>query len=730
MKHSAQYKPEIDGLRAVAVLAVLANHLVGGLFPGGFLGVDIFFVISGYVITLSLFAREQQPFGEFLLAFYSRRFKRLIPALLVCILVCSLVYSLFVQVPASSLWTGFAGIFGFSNIFLYLNQADYFAQATELNLFLHTWSLGVEEQFYLLYPVIFWLASRRQQLFKRLLVLVLLLGILSAVLFRLRVISVPPFLLAQGKAPYFIFLILLVALALFIRKSSLFRPYYRPLFLLLAVLSAVSILCFSLLINADPSAAFYLMPNRFWEMGLGCLLALMANRFLASADHLGERTSRFSGVSAGLLAMICIFFFLPYSWKGITTPAVTGLTALLLASMNLQSADYDIGKRLLSSSGMTFIGLISYSLYLWHWPVLVIARWTIGAEGWSLLWVLGVTIVLSLISYRFIEAPLRRAQWGASNAATIGYGFGAQLALAGSLYSLLSMPTNWLYAARANKTSFNLEGLSVAGTEMTLTTCGSPAKRDTCVLEPRQGRPLLVLLGDSHAGHLYPAMGEVIKRTGLGLASFNTAGNAHQPFPVISFGGGQKNNQYLSRLPEKAREINSFYRTISLRMQRGDVVVLASDLFRYFNPFFPNTDPRFLAWRRAIATLSTDLSMKGVNVVVVAPSPHFESGGGPNCQRQWFRPELPSKCYATLSLETVQEKRGKMVDALRSLAANHPNLFVYDPLFIFCSKDTGVCSNNNKEKVFYLDGDHLSPDSASAVGADFVNFLHKTSLIR
>jgi peptidoglycan/LPS O-acetylase OafA/YrhL len=726
------YRPEIDGLRAVAVLAVLANHIQNRLFPGGFLGVDVFFVISGYVITSSLLHREQTSFSSFILSFYGRRFKRLLPALLVCIFISSLLYCLVVQVPGPSLWTGLAAVFGFSNIQLYSSQADYFASAAELNLFLHTWSLGVEEQFYLLYPLIFWFATKRQRLFKRLLIFAAAVGsvVMAAALIRSGLTFVPGFMRAQGKGPYGVLLMALVVLGFTANQPALLQRRHRGLFLLLGVLSGISLLFFGLLSKANPSAAFYLMTNRFWEMGAGCLLALWADPGLSS-ERIRGTSQRLRAGSAVLLAMICGSFFLPSLWKSMTTPLVVVLTLLLILAMDFDPESRGLAKRLLSMPLMTSIGLISYSLYLWHWPVLVMARWTIGVHAWSLPFLIGLIAVASLASYRFVEGPLRRARWAPTNRATIGYGLAVETAMAGVLFTLLSQPGNNLYTGKAS-TPFDLASLAVSGTEITVENCGffDGKTVEKCLLEAKYGKPYLFLFGDSHAGHLYPLMGEVVARTGVGLVTFNTAGNAHQPFPVISFRRSDgSSNDYLDRLPAKGKEINAFYSLVSPRLRRGDSVLLSSDLYRYFNLRQPDQDPLFGQWRAAIVRLAKELEPRGVNVVVFAPFPHFGSGGGPICTPQWFRPKLSSSCFVHLPVDEVRKERSGIVMALNRLEAEQRNLFIYDPLPLFCPPSSPVCRNHEGNIVFYLDGDHLSPNSAPRVAEDFVPFLRKRGLL-
>jgi len=143
------------------VVADINNHFNKDLLPSGYLGVDIFFVISGYVITSSLAGRESKNFLDFLTGFFERRIKRLVPALVVFVLITGMLISFFNPDPGGALGLGWKSLLGVSNISLYRSSTDYFAQSTELNPYTHTWSLGVEEQFYLLFPFLIWVAPLR-----------------------------------------------------------------------------------------------------------------------------------------------------------------------------------------------------------------------------------------------------------------------------------------------------------------------------------------------------------------------------------------------------------------------------------------------------------------------------------------------------------------------------------------------------------------------------------------
>lgn len=207
-----RYLPAVDGLRAIAVLAVIVNHTASGWLPSGYLGVDIFFVISGFVITQSLLARPATSMGGLLVDFYGRRVKRLLPALVLVVIVGTLMIRLFDPNPSNSIMTGALALVGASNIFLFSQAIDYFGGSSALNIFTHTWSLGVEEQFYLFYPVLFCLLARR-----------------------------------PGNVQVAV----------------------------ISILSLASLVAFVSVVPFNRPAAYFLLPFRFWELSLGCLASIL-----------------------------------------------------------------------------------------------------------------------------------------------------------------------------------------------------------------------------------------------------------------------------------------------------------------------------------------------------------------------------------------------------------------------------------------------------------------------
>ena len=338
-----KYRAYIDGLRAIAVLAVLFFHADIGC-RGGFVGVDVFFVISGYLIT-GLILKDLDG-GQFqVVKFWERRVRRILPAVAVVLLSC-LAAGWFLFYPLNFKELGqsvFAQAMLVSNIYFW-RESGYFAQAAEVKPLLHTWSLSVEEQFYLLFPF------------------------------------------------------LLIAFKRFSRKSLV-----PGILLLCGVSFSLSVYCS----YRHPSVNFYFLPTRAWELLLGSLLAAIPGQ-RASTRWLTESLS-----SGGLLAILCAVFFYGPDTR---FPGVSALLPCVGAALIIWANDQTltcVGK-LLATRPAVFIGLISYSLYLWHWPVLVFAKyWTWNGKPDPIpqserMLLLLASMVLAILSWRFVETPFRK----------------------------------------------------------------------------------------------------------------------------------------------------------------------------------------------------------------------------------------------------------------------------------------------------------------------------------
>ena len=343
MASSINYRKEIDGLRAIAVIVVIINHFNKEFLPSGYLGVDIFFVISGFVITASLANRESKGFWDFILSFYERRIKRLVPALAFFVLVSGILICLVNPFPGLSLFTGITALFGVSNFYLYSHSTDYFAESSQLNVFTHTWSLGVEEQFYFIFPLLIWFSG-------------------------------------------------------FVRNT---KNGQRNFILLITFLASISLATFVYLSQNNVSASYFLMPPRFWEMASGSIFYFVSKRKKINDNYLTNLNPN--------LIFFTIFplFFLPVSANVIATMLIVLLTNIFILSIREDFIIYKV----LTQKYVVFIGLLSYSLYLWHWGILSISSWTIGIYWWSIPIQILLIVLISFFSYNFIEKPLRNSSW-------------------------------------------------------------------------------------------------------------------------------------------------------------------------------------------------------------------------------------------------------------------------------------------------------------------------------
>ena len=353
---NTKYQPHIDGLRAIAVLVVLLFHLGVSGFPGGFVGVDVFFVISGFLIT-RLIRSEIDETGTFAFGrFYLRRARRLAPALLLT-LTLSLIAGVFLFSPESLKRLGaetLTSLTSIANIYFW-QQADYFDVSTRLRAMLHMWSLSVEEQFYLLWPATIVLLYRGR--FRR------------------------------------AFPILLGALVL----TSLWLnfPFGRGI----PAGSSILPLAFE---NGKPTI-FFLLPFRVFELGIGAMLAWMPSRWsLPKTAHDASLLLGLSLIGVSVASFDSELLF----------PSLYALVPCIGAALVIHSGEHSRCAALLRTRALVGIGLISYSLYLLHWPMIVFWEYTYGpARRWEMVLLGAASILLAMLSYRFVEQPFRLRRW-------------------------------------------------------------------------------------------------------------------------------------------------------------------------------------------------------------------------------------------------------------------------------------------------------------------------------
>ena len=442
------YRPDIDGLRAIAVLAVLLFHAQEVWLPGGYLGVDVFFVISGYLITgIALRERLQGVFHWRL--FYERRARRLIPALLAMLTATSLAACLWMQPQERAAYgrSLMATLGWVSNLYFWRTSA-YFGEAASNATLLHTWSLAVEEQFYLLFPLLLAFITLRRVM--GLLALTLALGLWSAA--------------------------------------------------------------------THPNAAFYLLPFRSWELLAGATLAALHLEAPAAADG----WDRWLGVPA--LAGLLLALMLGRAGSDGELPLAANLAAVLCSAALIHAGRHGQGlqHRMLSVRPLVFVGLMSYSLYLWHQPVLSMLRLQLGAELPATPAALALLASLGLagLSWRFVEQPWRRVGTG-STRAFVGGCLALGLALgAGGLWLHLNVgltrpAADWQRALLS--LDFDTQESQGLG-RCFLYAEQSPQSFADCRLAGT-GSGTALLWGDSHGAHLVPGFevnrgwfGELVQR--------------------------------------------------------------------------------------------------------------------------------------------------------------------------------------------------------------------------
>ncbi|NMY74627.1 acyltransferase family protein [Pseudomonas sp. WS 5071] len=637
--HSYAHIHGIDGLRAIAVLAVIIFHSdYLNVLPGGFVGVDMFFVISGYVISQSLSERPSSGLLTYLADFYRRRCLRILPALLCVLLVSFVLSAMFMP----QFWlsdhinrTGLAAFFGLSNAVLALHTDTYFSPGSNLNPFLHTWSLGVEEQFYLLFPGLFWLWLRYRT------------------------------------------------------QSWLARA-------LLPVLAAVSLLVCALQTSNAPLSAFYLLPGRFWELAAGAMLyqAIGAKRGVLTSVPLGTIT-----LLAGAALLIGSFGLarpsqFPFPWAVVT---VSG-TLLLLTAIILPAPHCAMPlQRVLQGRALTYIGRLSYSLYLWHWPVRVFFQWTTGLE---LLWVQCLypvlVFALAAASYHWLERPVRASPLRQLRAP------GLTLAVSGAAVGLLALTC----VAMTRQT----EHLSLSQTRDTYTWYAYrhwPAEPLPALDEPRlQGRRLFVL-GDSHAAAYRTLFTLIALQMGIKVIEYERGGCG-----VVTLIAADP--------PGCAARREADFKDLEARARPGDIVFLPSlrmpelQGLEWSKGETPVVDDllagieheQAAAYASALATLNR-LQATGLQVLIEAPKPLFKAP--PSRCSDWFNHMNPV-CAPGLTVfrSTLQRLRAPQLALIERLQQQHPALAVWDPFPVLCP--TALCSAYDRKngKPLFFDSNHLS----------------------
>jgi peptidoglycan/LPS O-acetylase OafA/YrhL len=647
------YRPDIDGLRAIAVIAVVAFHAGIPAVSGGYVGVDIFFVISGYLITSVIFNDIDN--GKFSIAkFYARRAKRILPALFAVLLFCYVLAC--VLLSASELKTfandAFATIASSSNIFFWL-KSGYFAPNAELNPLLMTWSLGVEEQFYLFFPLLMILLSK----------------------FR------------KQKREVAIVLLLIVSLALSVWGT---RNY--------------------------PTATFYLLPSRAWELAVGALIAIREAGKNGRWNAIGPWLANLLSILALASLAIPIFFYTrstPFPGLAASLP-VAGAALLVITPGSW------FNRTILSSRPMVFVGLVSYSWYLLHWPLLSFARILSDRMSlWTAITIASISFLLAIVSHRLVEQPFRKSS---SDDKTILQRYLA-LALC-MIIPLVAVHFSDGWPARFP----GLSQVEASGLELKTDSClagyGATAPNLSAECDPDvpPNTPGVALLGDSHAAALAGALRRLGKNKGFRVLEF-TKSSCPALLGVTRLMSGH---------PHHDRECAAFNKNVIALIQQDKsirVVILAGF---WSAPFVHESEgERFISSESFVKSVSAAesranlahglqdavhaLQESGKKVIVLKDNPMFDFDPVGRVRERFIRPRLllakllePNALSSDYleSKSNVDRTYDDQASAIIDSVAAADQAVTFDPKKMLC--DENSCYFFDGKSLLYEDAQHLS----------------------
>ena len=661
------------------MLAVMAYHLHSAWLPGGYVGVDVFFVISGFVVTASMASTRADSLGSFIAEFYARRLARILPALVTVLIVSALFATLFIpnawlsELSESTVKHAF---FGLSNVVMQNNTDTYFAPRAEFNPYTHTWSLSIEEQFYLLAPLLvyFWVRAYRGS--------------------RVRA--------ARTVVGVWV-LTIVVSLAVCIWASQ-----------------------------TQPTLAFYFIGARLWELGLGVLLFLVTNGGKAEAKSaIPQAWVDQLTAWLGLMCIVASFVYADaakFPWPWALLPVVG--TLMLIGRAQMESAD--LVRRVLAAPPAVWIGKRSYSLYLWHWPVFVLMRWTVGLNT-PLLYVIAIatTFVLTIASYRVIELPLRHNTWienrpkslriaGFLMLPVIGYFVATHFFAHRDRYSLSSVmrtPVDWYAGARMpypalgdRQCNVGMEGHAIAG--------GGETRYLPKECRGKTQSIKIYVLGDSHTGMLVSMFDQISAEEGIPVSVFAGPGcsfidfkapmnAAHRTPACLDF------SRAITEQIVKTANPGDIVILSSLRMQRyGDQWASFDIPDMYAHMYSPDAVKLRAEALEDAKTWLQPFADKQLKVIFTAPTPIFKAP--PFRCSDWFNKANPICIGQNQQPRAELEKmRTPIVENMNRLGQIFPNVSVWDAFPVLCPDE--VCITQKGGRPLFFDGDHLSAYGNSVI---------------
>ncbi len=648
-----KYRADIDGLRAVAILAVIGFHAFPNWFKGGFIGVDVFFVISGFLISTILFENlERDTFS--LTEFYKRRIKRIFPALLIVLISC-LVFGWFALLADEYKQLGkhIAGGAGFISNFMFWREVGYFDNTSETKPLLHLWSLGLEEQFYIVWPLLLWVAWKKK--------------------FNLLTITVA---------------IALVSFVLNLKgiRTDATATFYSPQTRLWEILCG-SVLSWILLYKRN---AFADVRNK-----LDCYLGKIIYRHAPEAN--GETLSNVISTFGSILIMYGIFRISKSSHFPGTWALLPTLGTVLIISAGAKSW---INRVFLSSRVLVWFGLISFPLYLWHWPLLSFARIVEGGTPSMNITIAAVTtsIVLAWLTYRLIEKPIRFGKYDKSTTVlliilmtSIGYA-GHYIYKRDGLSSRNNMK---FYEEQNNQIAFHQD-------------LGRPAAAK------------IMLLGDSHAGHLVPGLK---KEFGLDVADFTS--NGCIPFyDVDRYDSRFTPGTCLKAMNDSLEyfEQNNSMTTIILSSMgpvyltgegfqgQSDERVIGLGVTLASNTKLKN---RWEIYKYGMKNTLTRLQASQKQIIFVFDIPELGFEPSACIDSRPLKINHAKKFPCAVSRKDVEMRNLQYRNLISSVLKDFPKVHFYDPTNDFC--DEQWCWAIKDKKILYRNIDHLSNEGSNYI---------------
>lgn len=654
-----KYFPHIDGIRTIAVLSVVLFHIFGSLCPGGYVGVDVFFVISGYLITGGILKSLEK--GNFSIKdFYTRRIRRIIPAYVV--LVAFVLIIAILILPPLLMGRVFSTTVSSStfatNLFLYL-KTGYFDSAADKNPLLHLWSLGVEEQFYIFIPLLlFWVYKISKK-------------------------AILPFLIGT--------ILLSLALSVFCTQN-----YYN-------------------------NFNFYMLPTRAWELLAGSLLAYF-NRTVP-ATHTRK------AAMYGILGMMIVVGTCYLYTSRTSFPGLTALPPVLGTCLMIRWGNQGIARPLLESKPFTGIGKISYSLYLWHWPLIVYWNYIFddSKNPWGLTGVFLLSLLLGWLSWKFVEMPVRLSKsWNFKKAfwwVFLGcgaLGISGVLLLKSNLISkkqekLEQISGKYWDGAFSKITDFN--GIQYAPEKiLSKTKDYSPF-----IILGNNQNPCYLLWGDSHAMALSPGLhnhSKVSGHNGLFL-NIRTAVTPH------AWENIPKNNFLIKEIFNWLKD-HSELKTIILTnrwalLSEGYGNEAPDDPYTFILNNSSDKRSQCQIWEEGLREICHKLQEMNKNVIIISSVPEQ----GFDVATKFYKNYLFGyKPIIGVSYTDFTERQKNVDRVLRSLENEGLAKVIWITDFFYPDKKT--CKIIDEEgKYYYKDDDHLNPNGARALMKHYYEEMHK-----